>query len=79
MAHLTERFCPKWGKSIGHSVVEFECDECADRWCKDCKVKRPVHYGRCADCNATHVIRTLEKAHEDAANSDLRFGGMIMR
>ena len=77
MAHLTERFCPKCGKSIGQSVVALECDVCADRWCKDCKVERPVHYGRCASCNASHVIRSVEKAHKDAGNSKLRFGERV--
>jgi len=73
MAYLTERFCPKYKKSIGYSVVDLVCDVCADRWCKDCGKKRPVHYGRCADCNADHVWKVVEKAHEDAADSKLEF------
>jgi len=79
MAYLTERFCPKCGKSIGQSVVDLECDECADRWCKDCKVKRPMHYGRCADCNAIFVYENIEEAHRRARNSEIIFGGTIMR
>ena len=77
MAHLRERFCPKCKKSMGQSVVDLVCNVCADRWCKDCRVKRPVHYGRCTSCNATYVHKRVEEAHKRAQDSKLRFGSKI--